>query len=215
LAFEREEMTESKRSAGTRRGQDGRLIDAVQSVLPALGAREAGARRGQGSRQAPGRSDNHGGADMEAIQEQLGPIDVVVIAYPAEAPMTGDAVPLFLDLVDRGIIRVFDALLVRKAQDGTFSGFDLADLDQDSVGDLSAFAGASTGLLSDDDVALAAGEIEPGTAALLIVYENRWAASFVAAVRRNGGELIAFERIRTRDLISALDAAEAAPDRKG
>lgn len=147
---------------------------------------------------------------MAAIQEELGPIDVVVLAYPAGAPMTGDAVPLFLDLVDRGIIRVFDALFVRKEQDGTFSGFDLADLDQDSVGDLTAFAGASTGLLGDDDVALAAGEIEPGTAALLIVYENRWAGPFVAAVRRNGGELIAFERIRTRDLITALDAAEAA-----
>ena len=87
--------------------------------------------------------------------------------------------------------------------------FDLADLDQDSVGDLTAFAGASTGLLSDDDVALAARELEPGTAALLIVYENRWAGPFVAEVRRNGGELIAFERIRTRDLITALDAAEA------
>jgi hypothetical protein len=147
---------------------------------------------------------------MEAIQEELGPIDVVVIAYPAGAPMTGGAIPLFLDLVDRGIIRVFDALFVRKAQDASFSSFDLADLDHDSVGDLTAFAGASTGLLSDDDVALAAREIEPGTGALLIVYENRWAGPFVAAVRRNGGELIAFERIRTRDLITALDAAEAA-----
>jgi hypothetical protein len=39
---------------------------------------------------------------------------------------------------------------------------------------------------------------------------NAWAAPFVTAVRRNGGELIAFERIRTRDLIDVLDAAEAA-----
>ena len=90
------------------------------------------------------------------------------------------------------------------------SGFDLADLDQDHVGDLTAFVGATTGLLSDDDVALAAAEIEPGTAALMIVYENRWAGPFVAAVRRSGGELIAFERIRTGDLLAALDAAEAA-----
>ena len=65
-------------------------------------------------------------------------------------------------------------------------------------------------MLSDDDVALAAGQIEPGTAALLTVYENRWAGAFVAAVRRNGGELIAFQRIHTSDLVAALDAAEAA-----
>jgi uncharacterized membrane protein len=143
-------------------------------------------------------------------QEELGPIDVVVVAYPPDAPKTGEAVPIILDLVNRGIIRIFDALLVRKDDDGIFSGVDLADLDQDSVGDLAEFAGASTGLISDDDVRLAAEEIAPGSAALMLVYENRWAASFVAAVRRNGGELIAFERIHVSDLIAALDAAEAA-----
>ena len=45
---------------------------------------------------------------------------------------------------------------------------------------------------------------------MTIVYENRWAAPFAAAVRRNGGRLIASERIGTQDLIDALDAAEAA-----
>jgi Family of unknown function (DUF6325) len=148
--------------------------------------------------------------DPEATQEELGPIDVVVIGYPPEAPMTGEAVPIFIDLVDRGIIRVLDARFIKKDADGTFSGFDLADLDQQSAGDLTVFAGASSGLFSDDDVALAAAEIEPGTAAVMIVYENRWAAPFVAAVRRNGGELVSFERIHVTDLIEALDAAEAA-----
>ncbi len=147
---------------------------------------------------------------MGANEEELGPIDVVVIGYPPGAPMTGDAIPIFLDLVDRGIIRVFDVRFVRKDADGTFSGFDLADLDQDAVGDLRAFTGASSGLLSDGDVALAAAEIEPGSAAVMIVYENRWAGPFAAAVRRNGGVLIANERIHVQNLIAALDAAEAA-----
>ncbi|MBV8733250.1 MAG: hypothetical protein JO120_00570, partial [Solirubrobacterales bacterium] len=147
---------------------------------------------------------------MEANEVELGPIDVVVIGYPPEAPKTGEAVPNVLDLVERGIIRVLDALFVVKNEDGTFSGADLADLDADSAGDLTAFAGASTGLLSDDDVALVAAEIEPGSAAVIIVYENRWAAPFVAAVRRNGGVLIASQRISAQDLMEALEAAEAA-----
>jgi Family of unknown function (DUF6325) len=148
---------------------------------------------------------------MDDIDE-LGPIDAVVIGYPAGAPMTGEAVPILLDLVDRGIIRVIDARFVRKDADGTFSGFDLADLDADSAGDLTVFAGASTGLFSDEDVAMAAAEMEPGTAAVMIVYENRWAAPFAAAVRRNGGVLIANERIGVQDFLDALDAAEAATD---
>jgi hypothetical protein len=147
---------------------------------------------------------------MEANQEELGPIDVVVIGFPPGAPMTGEAVAILLDLVDRGIVRVLDALFVQKDADGTFSGFDIADLDQEKAGDLTAFAGATTGLLSDSDAALAANEIEPGAAAVMIVYENKWAGPFAAAVRRNGGELIAFERITVSDLVAALDAAEAA-----
>ncbi len=147
---------------------------------------------------------------MEANEAELGPIDVVVIGYPPGASMTGEAVPILLDLVDRGIIRVFDARFVKKDADGTFSGFDIADLDADSIGDLTVFAGASTGLLADADVAAAAAELEPGSAAVMIVYENRWAASFAAAVRRNGGVLLANERVTVQDLIDAVDAADAA-----
>lgn len=146
---------------------------------------------------------------MEETEPELGPIDVVVIGYPAGAPMTGEAIPMLLDLVDRGIIRVLDARFVRKDPDGTFSGFDLADLDEDAAGDLTVFAGASTGLLGNDDVALAAAEIEPGTGAVMIVYENRWAAPFIAAVRRNGGVLIANQRVGAQELLDALDAAES------
>lgn len=146
---------------------------------------------------------------MDANDVELGPIDMVVIGYPPGAAMTGEAIPIMLDLVDRGVVRVLDALFVTKNEDGTFSGFDMADLDADSVGDLTVFAGASTGLIHDDDVALVAEEIEPGTGAVMIVYENSWAAPFAAAVRRNGGRLIASERISSQDLIDALDAAEA------
>jgi hypothetical protein len=147
---------------------------------------------------------------MEPHAEELGPVDIVVIAYPADSPMTGEAVPIVLDLVDRGIIRVLDAMFVVKEADGTYSGFDAVDLDSKGVGDFAAFEGASSGLLGEDDVGTAADGIEPGSAAVMLVYENRWAAPFAAAVRRNGGELVAFQRIPVQDLIAAHDAAEAA-----
>ena len=100
-----------------------------------------------------------------------------------------------MDLVERGIIRVLDVMFVMQNEDGTFSGFEASDLDEKSAGDFKVFEGASSGLLGEDDVATAAEAIEPGTAAVVIVYENRWAAPFVAAVRRNGGVPIDFQRI--------------------
>jgi hypothetical protein len=147
---------------------------------------------------------------MEAHEDELGPVDTVVIAFPASAPMTGEAVPMLLDLVDRKIIRVLDALFVIKEEDGTFAGFEATGLTSKGVGDLAVFEGASSGLLGDDDVATTADAIEPGTAAVMIVYENRWAAPFASAVRRNGGRLVDFQRIPTQELIASLEAAEAA-----
>jgi hypothetical protein len=146
---------------------------------------------------------------MEAHNEELGPIDIVVIAYPADAPMTGEAVPLMMDLVDRGIIRVLDVMFVIANEDGTFSGLEASGLDEGAVGDFKYFEGASSGLLGEDDVAVAAEAIEPGSAAVMIVYENRWAAPFAAAVRRNGGVLVDNQRIPVQDLMRALDAVEA------
>jgi Family of unknown function (DUF6325) len=141
--------------------------------------------------------------------EELGPIDVVVIGFPADAPMTGEAVPLLVDLVDRGIIRVFDVIFVTKGEDGAVAGFTVDGIDEDRIGDFTVFAGASTGLLGDDDVEGAAAAMEPGESAVVIVYENRWAGPFAAAVRRNGGQLIATQRIPPTELIAALEELEA------
>jgi hypothetical protein len=146
----------------------------------------------------------------ETPEEHLGPIDVVVLAYPPGAPMTGSAAPILLDLVDRGIIRVFDAMFVSKAEDGSVIGFDARNLGDKDVGEFAVFEGASSGLLGSDEIAQAAELLEPGHSAAVIVYENRWAVPFIDAVHKNGGEVIAGERITPEELIEVLDATEAA-----
>jgi Family of unknown function (DUF6325) len=146
---------------------------------------------------------------MEAHDRELGPIDITVIGYPAGAPMTGEAAPLLMDLVDRGIIRVLDVMFVAKGEDGTFTGFEATGLDDKGVGDFRVFEGASSGLLSNSDLEAAADALGPGEAGAVIVYENRWAAAFAAAVRRNGGVLIANQRVPLEAVVEALDAAEA------
>lgn len=138
-----------------------------------------------------------------------GPIDFVLIEFPGDN-LTGEAGAALLDLVDRGIVRVFDILIARKDADDTFSGVDIADLTAEGLGGFAAFAGARSGLLGDDDLARAAEAMAPGTMAALIVYENTWAIPFVAAARRAGGQLIASERIPAQAIIDALDALDAA-----
>ena len=138
--------------------------------------------------------------------EEMGPIDYVLVEWPGKQP-TGEAVPYLVDLVDRGIIRVLDLAFITKAEDGSVAGMDIKDLGE-QVEEMKVFEGASSGLLSDDDAAEAAEALEPGTSAALLVYENRWAAPFAAAVRRSGGQLIANGRIPVQAVLAALDAAE-------
>jgi len=137
---------------------------------------------------------------------EMGPIDYLLIEWPGRQP-TGEVAPHVIDLVDRGLIRILDLAFIAKAEDGSVAALEISDLG-DEVEAFAAFEGASSGLLSDDDIGEAAGALEPGTSAALFVFENRWAAPFAIAVRKSGGQLVASGRIPTQALLAALDAAE-------
>lgn len=147
---------------------------------------------------------------MSSEELELGPVDIIVIGFPADAPRTGEAIPMFVDLVDRGIIRVIDVLVVQKDAEGVISGLEISDLDSEGAGDLLVFEGARTGMLGDEDATLAGEALEPGEAAVLICFENAWAGPFAAAVSRNGGRLLDFQRIPTQEVIAAIEALDAA-----
>jgi hypothetical protein len=138
---------------------------------------------------------------------ELGPIDYILVEWPGRQP-NGEVAPHLVDLVDRGLIRILDLAFITKDEDGAVAGIELEDLGDGATG-LEVFAGASSGLLSDDDLGEAANALEPGTSAALLVFENTWAAPFAAAVLRSGGQLVASGRIPVEDVLAALEATEA------
>jgi hypothetical protein len=140
--------------------------------------------------------------------EDMGPVDYVLIEFPDGRPK-GQAAPLLLDLVDRGIIRILDLMFIRKDADGNTTAVEIADVDGDGTPDFVVFEGASSGLLSDEDREQAGNVMENDTAALLLVVENRWAAPFAKAMREAGGQLVSFGRIPVQALLASLEAAEA------
>ena len=139
---------------------------------------------------------------------ELGPVDYFVVEFPGNK-MTGEGLPLLVDLVDRGIVRILDLEFIRTDTDGRVTAFEITDLDGDGQLDLAVFDGAFSGLLDQEDLASAAALIEPGSSAGIVVFENRWAAPFIGALRRGGAQLVASGRIPVEDLLRALDAAEA------
>ncbi len=140
---------------------------------------------------------------------ELGPIDYLVVEFPGNK-MTGEGLPILVDLVDRGIIRILDLVFVRRDLDGSVAAIEVADFDGDGLLDLAVFEGASSGLLDKGDIDEAGAILEPGSSAGIIVFENRWAAPFVGALRRSGAEVVASGRIPADALLDALSAAESA-----
>jgi hypothetical protein len=146
---------------------------------------------------------------MSEDLDQAGPIDYLVVEFPGNR-MTGEAFPLLIDLVDRGLIRILDFVFVRKDQDGSVVAIAVTDLDGDGQLDLAVFEGASSGLLGAEDIEDAGTVLEPGSSAGILVYENVWAAPFATALRRSGGQLVASGRIPVQAILAALDAPEPA-----
>jgi|SRR5688572_29989883 hypothetical protein len=149
-------------------------------------------------------------ADLEQASDldQLGPVDYIVVAFPTDQ-MTGEAFPLLVELVERGIIRILDLVFLRKDHDGTVTTLTQVDLERMKVLEAALFDGAASGLLRAEDINEAAAVLEPGTAAGVLVYENVWATPFAAALRRSGGQLVATGHIPVQSLVDALDAIEA------
>jgi hypothetical protein len=140
-------------------------------------------------------TETAGSATTERSLDELGPVDYVVVEFPAgESNFTGEMAAELLALVDAGTIRVIDVLILTKNEDGTVEALE-AELAE---------------LLAAEDVEHLAAAMEPGSTAGVLIWENLWAAPFASAARRSGGQLIANGRIPIQAIIASIEADEAA-----
>ncbi len=143
----------------------------------------------------------------DASLDELGPVDYLVVEFPAGAAnFTGDMAAELIALVDSGIIRLIDVLILSKAEDGTVEAMELSDIDE--LGELQRLEAELAELLAAEDVAHLAAAMDPGSTAGVLVWENLWAAPFASAARRSGGQLIANGRIPIQAIIASIEADE-------
>jgi hypothetical protein len=141
--------------------------------------------------------------------DTLGPVDYVVVEFPAGASsFTGEMAKELVALVEAGTIRVIDALVLVKDEDGSVDAMELSDVED--LGPLREVEAQLAELLAADDVDHLAAAMEPGSTAGVLIWENLWAAPFASAARRSGGQLIADGRIPIQEIIASIEADEAA-----
>ena len=138
---------------------------------------------------------------------EMGPIDWMLIEF--DRPLTGHAAPPLLDLVERGLIRILDIMFIRKLSDGSVQAVEISDLPGDEAVHVDVFDGLGTGILGEEDLAAAGEALEVDTRAIMLVYENTWAAPFAIAVREAGGFLVDQGRIPVQSIVAALEELDA------
>ncbi len=145
-------------------------------------------------------------AALEA--DKMGPVDVAVIAFDG-GEFNDDVAPALADLQASGTVKVIDMAFVRKAADGSTSIVELGDESIAAV--FERITDAPVDLLSEADLADLAEALTPETSAMVVVWENIWAARFAADVRASHGRVAMLERIPQENVERAVSALDEEP----
>ncbi len=136
--------------------------------------------------------------------DQVGPVDIAVIAFEGYK-LNGGLAPALADLQAGGMVRFIDLAFVAKDEHGAIEIAELAD--DEVTASYRRIADPQFDLVSQTDLADLASALPPRSSALVVVWENTWAASFASAVGESSGRVMAFERIPFETVRRALEAA--------
>lgn len=125
----------------------------------------------------------------------LGPIEIVVIAFPGNK-FTGEILPVLTDLVEADTISIIDGLFVVKDSDGktSYAEFDELGSNADAAA-LTDVIERIEGLLSDDDVEQLSADLENNSSAAILIFEHTWVKPLRDAMANAGGVLLESVRI--------------------
>ena len=124
---------------------------------------------------------------------EVGPVDVYIIGFPGNK-FTGRIAPAILELVENGTIRILDLLFVSKDADGVTTVIQAEDLDEDGAAFL-AMDVTQPGALGEEDAEEVSDDLPANSSALLVAFENLWAAKLVDALQEADAVVIDSIRI--------------------
>lgn len=133
----------------------------------------------------------------------IGPVEYIVIGFPTDR-IDADCVPALAELVAEGTVRIIDLVFAAKDPEGNVRFFEYDSLEDTIAAAYASIDGEADGVFNEDDLQDAAELLPPGTAAALILWEDRWAIRFAEAVRASGGQIIDGGRVPHEVVVEAL-----------
>jgi uncharacterized membrane protein len=124
----------------------------------------------------------------------VGPIDFIALEFPGNK-FEGKIMPEIFNLIEAGVVRVFDLVIILKDQDGAVTVRELCELDDHNMAMLDPLAANVSQLITVEDINSIAEVLQPNTTAGLLLIENLWAKRTKQAMEEANGRLVMFERI--------------------
>ncbi|WP_280398960.1 DUF6325 family protein [Nocardia carnea] len=135
---------------------------------------------------------------------EIGPVELVVLSFPGTR-IDRSVTAALAEVVDRGYVTVLDLIYLTMDDAG---GLRQVEVDESltDIG-LDGLTVDSRGLVSDEDLDIVRADMEPGTSAVVIAYEETWARALAGTVRGAGGEVALHVQIPRDAVTAALSAA--------
>jgi uncharacterized membrane protein len=124
----------------------------------------------------------------------LGPIDFIALEFPGNQ-FKGEILPDLFELVDRGVIRIFDLVIILKDLDGTVHVRELHELEPGQMAVFDPLKAEVSQMITAEDIDRIAEKLDNNSTAGLMLIENLWAKKTQQAMLEANGRLVMFERI--------------------
>ena len=122
-----------------------------------------------------------------------GPIDFIALEFPGNR-FQGEILPELFELVDKGIIRIIDLVVIMKDQ-GEVIVRELRELDAAHIAMFDPLKAEVSQMITRGDIDMIAGQLADNSTAGILLIENLWAKRTMQAMLDADGRLVMFERI--------------------
>jgi hypothetical protein len=123
-----------------------------------------------------------------------GPVDFIALEFKGNQ-FKGEIFPEVLNLVNNGIVRIIDMIIVKKDADGTVTHQEMQETDKSVLAVFDPLKAEINGMIQVEDIELIGEKLEPNSTAAVILFENLWAVNFVKAVENANGRSVMHVRI--------------------
>ena len=133
---------------------------------------------------------------------RYGPVEFYLIGFEGSRP-SDDSIGALLELVETGLIRLLDFVLIEKDADGALNILEASETDDLGL-DVTVLH--APGIAGEEDINEYGGAIPNGSSAALIVAELTYQRELAERFANSGGTLLGYDRVPAPVVNALMDA---------